>query len=264
MTKKVPCPKFMEQTEVNIFEDKYIVTDLSHEISPNIPTLPGHLKTVMWRLLSHEDCIESGLTKPPYSYQTTGIMICDHTSTHVDALNHVGLEPDAESIDRLPFEWFFTPGTWFDFSYKSPNAYITLSDIEEAIKKTRVKIKPQSTVLIYTGWYKKWNSQWEYTRNYPGLDRDATEFLNDLGAINIGADAFSTDSFYEVTQEKVQPMHMVCRERGIMNMENLNNIDKIPKHEFWFIALPLKFVGATGSPIRAVALVKKEASNNLI
>lgn len=233
------------------------MTDLSHEISPNIPTLPGHLKTVMWRLLSHEDCIKSGLTKAPYSYQTTGIMICDHTSTHVDALNHVGLEPDARSIDQLPFEWFITPGVWLDFSHKAPNAYITRADVQEALEETGVKVRPGSTVLIHTGWYKKWNSQWEYAKNYPGLDRGSTEYLNDLGAINIGADAFSTDSYYEVAQNKVQPMHMVCRERGIMNMENLKNIDKIPKHDFWFFGLPLKFAGAAGSPIRAVAFVKK-------
>lgn len=256
--KKAHCPTFKEQTEVRIFGDTYIVTDLSHEISPNIPTLPGHLKTVMWRLLSHEDCIKSGLTKEPYSYQTTGIILCDHTSTHVDALNHVGLAQDARSIDKLPFEWFITPGVWLDFSHKGPNAYITRTDIEEVIKKTEVKINPQSTVLINTGWYIKWSSQWEYAKNYPGLDRSATEYLNDLGAINIGVDAFSTDSYYEVTQRKEQPMHMVCREREIMNMENLKNIDKIPKHEFWFIGLPLKLVGATGSPIRAVALTKKD------
>jgi kynurenine formamidase len=52
-------------------------------------------------------------------------------------------------------------------------------------------------------------------------------------------------------------MHIVCREREILNMENVANIDKIPKHMFWFIALPLKLYNATGSPIRAVALVKK-------
>ncbi len=34
----------------------------------------------------------------------------------------------------------------------------------------------------------------------------------------------------------------------------LANIDLIPKHAFWFVGLPLKFKGATGSPIRAVAI----------
>jgi len=53
---------------------------------------------------------------------------------------------------------------------------------------------------------------------------------------------------------KVQPAHIVCREREILNLENMANIDLIPSHEFWFVGLPLKLRNATGSPIRAVAI----------
>ena len=52
----------------------------------------------------------------------------------------------------------------------------------------------------------------------------------------------------------MQSAHIVCREREILNMENVANIDKIPSHEFWFVGLPLKLRNATGSPIRAVAI----------
>lgn len=199
-----------------------------------------------------------GLTKPPYSYKVVGITICDHTGTHVDAINHVVTEPDALSIDRLPLEWFMTPGVWFDFSHKEPNSYITRADIDEALEKTGVTIKPQSVVLYYTGWYKKWKDRYEYIKNYPGLDREATEYLSDLGAVIIGADAPSIDSYHEVKVVMVQPAHIVCRERRILNIENLANVDLIPSHEFWYVGLPLKFRGATGSPFRGVAIVPVE------
>jgi kynurenine formamidase len=49
---------------------------------------------------------------------------------------------------------------------------------------------------------------------------------------------------------------MVCREREILNIENLANVDRIPRHAFWFCGLPLKLRDATGSPFRGVALVE--------
>ena len=95
-------------------------------------------------------------------------------------------------------------------------------------------------------------------QNYPGLDREATEYLSDLGAVIIGADAPSIDSYHEVKVVMVQPAHIVCRERRILNIENLANVDLIPSHEFWYVGLPLKFRGATGSPFRGVAIVPVE------
>jgi kynurenine formamidase len=46
-------------------------------------------------------------------------------------------------------------------------------------------------------------------------------------------------------------------ENGIFIMENLNleDLARDRQYTFVFVALPLKIVGATGSPIRPVALV---------
>ncbi|NLG48843.1 MAG: cyclase family protein, partial [Chloroflexi bacterium] len=137
-----------------------------------------------------------------------------------------------------------------------PAAYITKEDVDQALEKTGVTIQPQSVVLYYTGWYRKWNQRFEYVRDYPGLDRGATEYLNDLGAVAIGADAPSIDSHAEVARVKIQPAHIVCREREILNMENLAHVDLIPSHEFWYVGLPLKLHDGTGSPLRAVAITR--------
>jgi len=72
----------------------------------------------------------------------------------------------------------------------------------------------------------------------------------------VGADAPSVDSFHEVAVRMVQPVHMMCRERGILNIENLRNVDLIPRREFTFVGLPLKIRNGCGSPIRAVALTE--------
>ena len=254
------CPPFSEQTVVEFLGRRCHVTDLSHRITTEDPTFPGHQRTVIWQHLSHEETQLLGLTTPPYSYQVVGFTMCDHSSTHVDAINHVVNEPDARSIDQLPLQWFMAPGIWLDFAWKEPNAYITRNDLSRELERTEVTIRPQSVVLYHTGWYRKFNAdRFGYIRDYPGLDRGATEFLSDLGAISIGADAPSIDSWIEVSRIRVQPAHIVCRERRILNMENLANVDKIPAHSFWFIGLPLKIQGGSGSPFRGVALVDEGA-----
>jgi kynurenine formamidase len=256
--KKAYCPPFQLQTQLNFMGQDCVVTDLSHTISEDDPTFIGHQRTLIWNHLSHQETQKMGLTKPPYSYKVVGFTLCDHSNTHVDAINHVVNEPDARSVDQLPLEWFMAPGVWFDFSYKEPASYITKEDIEEALALTGATIKPNSVVLYHTGWYKKWKEPFEYIRGYPGLDRGAIELLNDMGAISIGADAPSIDSHYEVATRKEQPAHIVCREREILNIENLAQVDLIPSHEFWFVGLPLKIKGGSGSPFRGVAIVPKK------
>jgi kynurenine formamidase len=49
---------------------------------------------------------------------------------------------------------------------------------------------------------------------------------------------------------------MMSRERGILNIESLRNLDRIPKRAFTFVGLPLKTRNGCGSPIRAVALTE--------
>ena len=130
-------------------------------------------------------------------------------------------------------------------------------DVKKAIDTTGVAIQPSSVVLYYTGWSKKWASPWEYIRDYPGMDREAMEYLADRGVICVGADAPSIDSYAEVKTVRVQPAHIVCREREILNIENLGRVDLVPKHEYFFVGLPLKIKGASGSPIRAIAITEK-------
>jgi arylformamidase len=42
--------------------------------------------------------------------------------------------------------------------------------------------------------------------------------------------------------------------QGIIIVENLTNLAAVKKEIFDFIALPLKFTGRDGSPVRAIAL----------
>jgi kynurenine formamidase len=52
------------------------------------------------------------------------------------------------------------------------------------------------------------------------------------------------------------PAHRTCRDRGILNTENLANLESVVGKRFLYIGLPLKLVGGTGCPIRAIGVVE--------
>ena len=52
--------------------------------------------------------------------------------------------------------------------------------------------------------------------------------------------------------------HRVMMEREWYHLENLTNLDEIPKpHGFKLSVFPVKWVNTTGSPVRAVAIIEE-------
>jgi kynurenine formamidase len=50
------------------------------------------------------------------------------------------------------------------------------------------------------------------------------------------------------------PNHRLCRDLGMIHYEWLVNLESLlGKGEFWFEGFPLRWVGGTGSPVRAIA-----------
>jgi kynurenine formamidase len=230
-------------SEIFLAGQAFSVTELSRKIYTGMPVYPGHPKTVIWDHLTHEETARKG-----FSYAVKGLMLSDHTSTHVDSLSHI--IPGDKPIADMPLDFFITPAVWVDVSHIPPRTYITDSDLETAINTAGCTIPPHSTFLYHTGASSHWEAP-EYLSEYPGLSRKGTEFLADQGVINIGCDAVSIDN----PEDLSYPAHTVCRERRILNSENFVNIRTIPSHTFWFLSLPLLITEGTGSPIRALALV---------
>lgn len=253
----VTCPPPAIHSRIELLGRQCTVTDLSHEIAPSNPTFKGHQRTVMWQHLSHEDVQQFGLTEPPYSYEVVAFTLCGHTSTHCDSISHIVPEQGARPIDKSPLQWHMAPGIWLDFRAKEPNSYITRADLEGQMAEHGLQIRQGSVLLYATGWSDKWSGDpYAYIAGYPGLDEEASHFLADSGVVAFGADAPSVDSYHEVAVRRVQPAHMMCRARGILNMENLANVHLIPERSFTFIGLPLKIRNGAGSPIRAVAITE--------
>jgi kynurenine formamidase len=232
------------------------IIDLSQEIYTGMPVYPGHIKTVIWIHASHEEMRRQLGTG--FSYETRGILLCDHGPTHIDSVSHLSTDPEAPSVDRIPLEYCITSAISLNVSDVPRKTQFGRAKIEAELKKWNLDIRKGDTVLFYTGHYDQFYGKPEYMTDYPGLDREATEFIIDQGCINFGVDSPSPDMWYD----KTYPCHSVCGERKVTHIENLCNLDKVLGKRFTFVALPLKIREGTGSPLRAIAIVPEAEEIN--
>jgi kynurenine formamidase len=223
--------------------------DLSQEIYQGMQVYPGHLKTVVWEHQGHGETasrFEGG-----FSFQSRGLLLCDHGPTHVDAISHLDPSPDAPTIDAMPLETFVGEGICIDVSAAGPHEYIDAAMLDAALEASGTELRRGDTLLMRTGTYERFYGTPEYTDQYPGLDESASQWLLDRGVKVFGVDSPSPDN----PISRTYPCHMMCRANGITHYENLAQLEQVVGRRFMFIGLPLKVRGGTGSPVRAVAML---------
>jgi len=115
-----------------------------------------------------------------------------------------------------------------------------------------VEICRGDILLLYTGTFNRYHRTREYLSQYPGLDESGSNWLVEKGIKTFGVDSPSPDN----PISRTYPCHMMCRAQGITHYENLANLDQVAGKRFIFIGFPLRIIGGTGSPVRAVAVLE--------
>ena len=124
------------------------IIDLSQEIYQDMPVYPGHLKTVVWTHLSHEECKRQLGTG--FSYETRGIMFCDHGPTHIDAVSHLSRDPERRRWTRSRWRHCITSAICLDVSDIPQKTQFGRQKIEQELKKWRLDIRKGDTdTLLY-------------------------------------------------------------------------------------------------------------------
>jgi kynurenine formamidase len=243
---------YTELAEVTLLGRRLHALDLSREISPDIPVYPGHAKIAFWTHLSFEECKFRLGPEAPWSYTVKGMVLCDHVSTHVDAISHLNRDRQDLSIDTFPLEYCFAEGVWIDVSEAPPRTHISLKMVRKAMTAAGLDALPRGgSFLYYTGAARNWHDSLTFNSQYAGLDEETSRWILDQGVVNVLTDAVSTDNPADITY----PNHRVHSEYLVNHTEVVNNINRIPKHSgFWLVTLPLRFIGLSGSPARIVAL----------
>lgn len=225
------------------------IIDLSQPIYHGMPVFNGLPEVKFSIHATHEQWnkIENPTTQTP---SVLKLEMGEHTGTHVDALSHMGQAYANQSIDTMPLSMFYTEGICLDFSHKNLRELIEPAEIEAACIKTGVSIQKGDTVLFYTNHYHNYFTT-ENWNNGPGLSAAATRFLGSKGIAAFGVETMSPG----VPKVSNKEVHKICGEMGFTHYENMINLDQLlHKGRFRFIALPLRIVGGTGSPVRAIAV----------
>jgi kynurenine formamidase len=206
------------------------------------------------------------------------ILMFTHTGTHVDALNHIGYDgavwngfTEAEhlgarhwrraGVDRHP--QVVARGVLIDVAALHgvpmlPDSHaIGPDDLEAALERQRIGLRTGDVVLIRTGRMTAWPDPGRYIPDEPGLDLAGAELLAQAGAIMIGADNIGLERHPSGDPSSWQPVHTyLLAEAGvpILELAYLEELAAAGVHEFAFIGGCLKLRGATGSPIRPLAI----------
>jgi kynurenine formamidase len=96
-----------------------------------------------------------------------------------------------------------------------------------------------------------------YMVSNPGLSVEAAEFLAGKKVNAIGIDGPSID----IGSDERFSAHKTLLAKGILIVENLCNLESLKhKGKFTLIINPLKLKGASGSPVRALAIIDDQSS----
>ena len=214
------------------------ILDLTLTVSDKTPTFPGSPQP---NFIPWENIKDDG-------YNLELLFLSSHTGTHLDAPYHFiknGTKIHEISPNRLIRDAVLIK------SRKKSGQAITKTDILK-FEKMHEKIPNGSTVIFWTGWQKMLHDDSYFIKNH-GLSTTAAKYLVSKKTNLVGIDSPSID----FQASKQFSVHHIFSKNGILILENLANLEKIKSWKFQLVVLPLKLKNATGSPVRAVAVLEK-------
>ena len=210
--------------------------DLSHTIISGMPQWRGDNQPLQLHRRS-----EHG----PDSHMSSSLELGCHVGTHIDApLHFLAGQP---GLDEVPVDRFFGPALVVDVR-TGRGEPAAAGPLGPEILANR-DLAGIDFVLLLTGWDRHWG-QPLYYREWPWLSADLAKVLAAAGLKGVGLDTPSLDDF------QGHEAHDICAAAGMINIENLTGLDRLPGSGSLFQALPLKLQGTEASPVRAVAWVE--------
>lgn len=225
------------------------VIDLSQTVEPDMPIPVGFPGPQFEMFLSQKEGKVANVEILKMSV---------HTGTHLDAPYHFFSE--LARVDDLPADAVMGPAIVVDMSQKIGGVPIEAADLKQWEAAVDEEIQADDIVLLRTGHSQNWrlgkeaSAYWE--KGWPYLTRSAAEYLAAKPIRAVGVESFDPDWVdpYNLASAEF-PTHRAFLPKGILILENLTNLDKIPGRRCYVIALPLKLKGCSGSPVRVVAVV---------
>jgi kynurenine formamidase len=259
------------------------VYDLAQPLEATTPVLPHHAPFRMAMLRRHGDYFREDGSSGANELLSLG----GHTGTHIDALCHMsmdgklhgGLDPDTvcrggrfaehgvEAIAPIVCR-----GVLLDVAGAlgvpalEPARAITAQDLEATCRAQAVDVREGDAVLVRTGWpvgrFETPEAFLGWATGVPGTDVTAARWLAGRRIRVTDSDTIVYEWLAPGAALGRLPVHVILLvEHGIPIIEVMD-LEELARDRAWtflFVAAPLKLVGATGSPMRPLALVGADA-----
>jgi len=250
------------------------VVDLGQPLFDGAPSSPSHPGFRSEQVTRHGDVIRAdGMTGASEKFAFGG-----HVGTHVDALCHVAVDGKvfggrpvgvvdgrhaAGGIEEFPLAVrravLVDVPALRGVDRLAPADAVTADDLD----MVDVPIESGDAVLVRTGWAQLWPDESAYLgreTGVPGLDPSAGAWLARRRVSMVGADTIALERITPEIGHSRLPVHRILLAEHGINLVEVMNLESICGHDdFAFVCAPLNILGATGSPVRPLALLDHAA-----
>lgn len=267
-----------EPAALAAFADGAQIFDLARPYRIGMPQSPNH--PAYWHALPrrHGDMVRADGGSAANDLITMGT----HVGTHIDALAHVSyqgsLHGDVDAAEAQVGGRFVHGGAHLIEPYVGrgvlldvpavlgvdrcePGFEIRPEHLAAAVERQGTPLGAGDVILVRSGWGQLWDEPARYIgadSGVPGVGEDGAVWLADSGARMVGADTIAFEHLAPGAGHALLPAHRVLLvERGINIIETmaLEALAGMTAREFLLVLAPLPLYGATGAPVRPLAVV---------
>jgi kynurenine formamidase len=253
------------------------VIDLRMTNDPNYPCFWGGAQTPPFMMVPN--AIIDKPSKRPFRnvWYSNTLTFDEHLGTHHDSPSHFIPRPETGmkiaskwglvDNEKCPPEWFMGPAKVIDCTDlmgkadpgKSP--LITIDKVKDWESK-HGKIEAGDVVVFHTGYcpkyYKAFPAGYRLTADviagkavgWPGPAPETASWLADKGVKCLAGDVPSMGPW-----QVIRDTHVAGLGKGMVYVEQLMNLDKLPPTGAYFIYICVKNKGASGGPGGAIAII---------
>jgi len=230
----------MKVSSISKAIEGYELVDLSQALDDTKPGAHKRYSRITWMTPAMNDGFNAAM-----------LFVFEHAGTHVDAPIHLaGVE--GPTIEKIPLDKWAGDCLVLNVRGKKANGLVLVEEIKEW-EAEHGDIEEGALVLFNFGWPSSWNDpdpkdKFSYKRD-PGLSKKTAQYLVDRKVKLVGADVPNIDA----SSDKSSPAHQTLLNAHVAILETLTNLESLPPRGSFLIALPLKIIDGSGSPVRAVA-----------
>ena len=251
--------------------------DLARPYVIGMPQSPNHPR--YWHSLPrrHGDWVRADGGSAANDYITLGT----HVGTHIDALSHVS--QDGVMYGGIDAAAAQVGGKFMDLGIHTvapyvgravhldipatrggplePGDEVTVAELEAAEARCASPVQPGEAVVIRTGWGARWDEGDAFMgkdTGVPGVGVEGAEWLAARRPFLVGGDTVAFEQIQPGAGHATLPVHRILLvEAGVHIVETmaLEELGARGTSDFVLVLIPLPLVGATGSPVRPLALV---------